>query len=251
MKISELLEARTPKSQEPATESPPEKPTPVTIAVTDRFVRDFSDFSTMPKFVEDFETFIKSKFANPQAAWGKKDTVWSSGKMVPKLKGWSHAHIIFGKAIVIYRVVNNKIFLAAITDHLSVEGEGPRIRNLGEYVDSIDLGLAYKPQDKERKTTTANPITLPDLEKKLGIAKDQEPSAEQLAQQALQKSVLALFYEMAAVPQDRALLMSLVKQGDTSVLFFFDVMNPPIPQDAVSLEDLKQLAKRALAAIPG
>ena len=248
MRIEELLEVRPANPQESA---PQATSGSVTIAVTDRFMRDFGNFASMPKFVEEFETFLNSKFANPKQEWGKKDNAWSKGKIVPKLKGWSHAHIIFGKAIVIYRVVANKIILAAVTDHLSVEGEGLRIRNLGEYLGSIDLGLDYNATEKKKKTTPANPVTLSDLEKKLNIDKDKAASAQQPAQQAVEKSVLGLFYEMAAVPQDRALLSGLVREGDTSVLFFFDMMDPPVKRDAVSMDNLKQLARKALAAIPG
>lgn len=242
MKISELLEQNPPEKTTP-------NPDPVSIGYTDRFVRDFKSFSKLPNFKEEFENFLDTKLANPQSTFGQKDAAFIATRR-KGLKNWWHAHIIYGKAIVTYRFVGNKLVLAAVTDHLSVEGDGPRIQSLETYLDSVNLGVEYKTPEKKKKTTPISTVAPDTFERTLGLDAEEDQSL-QLAQQAAKKSVLGLFYEMAAVPQDRALLLSLVKQGDTSVLFFFDVMSPPIPQDAVSMDDLKQLAKRALSAIPG
>ena len=242
MKISELLEQHTPEK----TDANPE---PVTIGYTDRFIRDFKSFSKLPNFKDEFENFLDAKLANPQATFGQKDAAFIATRR-KGLKNWWHAHIVYGKAIVTYRFVGTKLILAAVTDHLSVECDGPRIQSFENYLDSVDLGLDYKAQEKKKKTTSINTVAISSLEKTLGLDAEEDQSL-QLAQQAVKKSVLSLFYEMAAVSQDRALLDSLVKDDDTSVLFFFDVMSPPIPRDAVSMDDLKLLAKSALALIPG
>jgi len=242
MKICELLEQNTPEN----TEANPE---PVTIGYTDRFIRDFRSFSKLPNFKDEFEKFLDTKLADPQATFGQKDAAFIATRR-KGLKNWWHAHIIYGKAIVTYRFVGTKLILATVTDHLSVEGDGPRIQSLESYLDSVDLGVDYKTQEKKKKTTSINTVAPGSLEKTLGLDAEEDPSL-QLAQQAVKKSILDLFYEMAAVSQDRALLDSFVKDDDTSVLFFFDVMTPPIPRDAVSMADLKLLAKSALDLIPG
>lgn len=242
MKICELLEQNTPEN----TEATPE---PVTIGYTDRFIRDFRSFSKLPNFKDEFEKFLDTKLADPQATFGQKDAAFIATRR-KGLKNWWHAHIIYGKAIVTYRFVGTKLILATVTDHLSVEGDGPRIQSLESYLDSVDLGVDYKTQEKKKKTTSINTVAPGSLEKTLGLDAEEDPSL-QLAQQAVKKSILDLFYEMAAVSQDRALLDSFVKDDDTSVLFFFDVMTPPIPRDAVSMADLKLLAKSALDLIPG
>ena len=242
MKICELLEQNTPEN----TEANPE---PVTIGYTDRFIRDFRSFSKLPNFKDEFEKFLDTKLADPQATFGQKDAAFIATRR-KGLKNWWHAHIIYGKAIVTYRFVGTKLILATVTDHLSVEGDGPRIQSLESYLDSVDLGVDYKTQEKKKKTTSINTVAPGSLEKTLGLDAEEDPSL-QLAQQAVKKSILDLFYEMAAVSQDRALLDSFVKDDDTSVLFFFDVMTPPIPRDAVSMAALKLLAKSALDLIPG
>lgn len=242
MKICELLEQNTPEN----TEANPE---PVTIGYTDRFIRDFRSFSKLPNFKDEFEKFLDTKLADPQATFGQKDAAFIATRR-KGLKNWWHAHIIYGKAIVTYRFVGTKLILATVTDHLSVEGDGPRIQSLESYLDSVDLGVDYKTQEKKKKTTSINTVAPGSLEKTLGLDAEEDPSL-QLAQQAVKKSILDLFYEMAAVSQDRALLDSFVKDDDTSVLFFFDVMTPPIPRDTVSMADLKLLAKSALDLIPG
>jgi hypothetical protein len=69
----------------------------------------------------DLDNFLIDKaYYDPPPAHGKKDYVFSAS-YVPLLKGMSHAHMHFGKVVIIYEVTANHVRLYLAGDHKIVE----------------------------------------------------------------------------------------------------------------------------------
>jgi mRNA-degrading endonuclease YafQ of YafQ-DinJ toxin-antitoxin module len=200
-----------------------EQTAPFLIKATKRFKKDYQDFiKKWPEFEEIFTQFLKAKIADPRAPFGQKDKPFMDSKNLG-LRGWNHAHMIYGKVILTYKVQQNVITLAAVTDHLSVEGVGPRIRALGAYLNSVD-------------TSSVDPFQ--------GVSTSSQPES---TQSDLHKpTVMDLFYEMAAHESDRNILIQFVKGENDHVLEFLALLDPPITPAQVPLSQLKAWAGQVL-----
>jgi mRNA-degrading endonuclease YafQ of YafQ-DinJ toxin-antitoxin module len=188
---------------------------PVVIKATKRFKKDYQDFSRRwSSFDTVFEEFVRSKIANPREPFGQKDKAGTG-----PLRGWNHVHIIYGKAIVSYRIQGSTILLAAVTDHLSVEGTGIRLRALAEYLDSLDLSKfgSFDVSDDDQSTDHSHKAT-----------------------------VMELWYEMAAHPVDRQVLVQFVNGVNQDALEFLAVLDPPLAVKDVDKFTLRSWATQAL-----
>ena len=239
MLISELLEAvggslRTGTDQ------------PFTISVTNRFVRDFREFSrAFPPLAEEFLAFLAAKRENIDEPHGKKDSQWGGG-MIKGITGWWHCHLHFGKAVLIYKPVGRNLVLAAVVDHLSVEGTGRKIQALGEYLKKVDWDPSAKDITRKQRTTNISSVDDTQLLTQLGIATDTDQTSTDTAN--VTRAIKSLFYAMAVEPADRQVLADFASGKSQEVFFFFSVMEPPIPQDAVENSVLIKLAQSALSS---
>ena len=221
----------------------------VTVKITKRFAKDFKNFRTIPTMVQEFERFLDTKVANINASFGKKDGQWMGGT-VSKLNGWRHAHLFFGKAVIIYKAFGNTLILAAITDHLSIEGSGMRIRELGDYLDKIDFDPTISHAKMQDKSVTAQSVSPEELDTALDIdihSKLQQSAADV---KSVKLRTLQLFHQIAAEPADRPLLQDFVSGKSNELMIFLKFAEPPIADDALSAEQFKEIANQSLKDIP-
>lgn len=190
------------------------------ILATKRFKKDYQEFvRAFPTFKDTFAEFIKHKHVSPQEPFGKKDYPFK-GKL---FNGWEHAHIVFGKAMVIYKSSPEQILLAAVVDHLSVEGTGNRIQALAKYVK--DLGM----QDF------------------VSLMAHEEPEHDHMLNH--KPAVMDLFYHMAAHESDQDLLRDFAQGKNDHVLEFLGVAVPDVQVDHMDLKVLRTWAATALAHV--
>lgn len=72
----------------------------------------------------ELHSFLIDKcYYNPPAPSGKKDYLFSSAN-IADLKGIAHAHMHFGKVVIIYEVVSDQVRLYLAGDHKIVETGG-------------------------------------------------------------------------------------------------------------------------------
>jgi hypothetical protein len=111
------------------------RPVPRVIRIARRCRKEFEEFAAaFPDFERLFDDFLRTKaLSDPPPLFGKKDGPLGSNLKV--LSGYWHAHIVYGKALVIYRVDAAYLTLFRITDHLAVESG--RMAQLGLQVGSI------------------------------------------------------------------------------------------------------------------
>lgn len=235
MLISELLEAAGTDTD-----------LPLTISVTNRFVRDFREFSrAFPPLGQEFLSFLETKRENIDQPHGKKDSNLGSSR-IPGLSGWWHCHLHFGKAVLIYKPVGRNLVLAAVVDHLSVEGVGRKIQALGDYLKKVDWDPSAKDITRQSRTTAIRSVSDQQLASDLGVVQQQDqPTAKT---DNTSSRVKELFYAMAAEPADRQVLADFINGKSQEIFFFFSVMEPPIPEDIVDNTTLIKMAKSALAA---
>jgi hypothetical protein len=125
---------------------------PRVIRTSSRFAKEWRTFAdAFPDFARLFEEFLKAKVLyDPPARFGKKDAPFSPSS---PLKGFWHAHIIFGKALVHYTTDRDHLSLLRVTDHLSVETG--RIPQFAKSLTSMDAS-----EEWTEKPTTALPADI-------------------------------------------------------------------------------------------
>jgi mRNA-degrading endonuclease YafQ of YafQ-DinJ toxin-antitoxin module len=220
----------------------------VKIAVTKRFEKDFASFAkSFPKLRDEFELFLDTKLKNIDQSVGKKDTQWGGGA-VDGISGWWHAHLFFGKAIIIYKPVGKTLVLAAVTDHLSVEGTGAKIKALGEYLKKINLSDDPSPASFKKQPHAITKLEPSVLKSELGFADDAlevDPVAE------VKKQVKQFLYQMAANAIDREILRNFVdNKYPEELAIFLEFGDLPITYKAISHAEMMSLVKGVLADIP-
>jgi hypothetical protein len=77
--------------------------------------------------------YLDKIWFDPPLAYGKKDG--PVGTNLAKLKGMGHAHMHFGKLVIIYKVDGQTLRMYLASDHKTVEKGG--LTKLGELVDSL------------------------------------------------------------------------------------------------------------------
>lgn len=248
MRIREILEARGGAKLRTSSEDP------FSIAVTKRFVKDWREFArSFPEFVEDFNNFLNDKAANIDEPSGKKDTQWGGGQ-VDGLSGWWHAHMRYGKAVVIYRPVGRRLVLAAVTDHLSVEGVGHRIKALGEYLDTVSLKPDVPLKSPMKPITVADRSEFDQASDASVDANADKPASPADAEKRDRKEdqatskVTELLYSMAANSVDRVILDDYLTGSNNDLFFFMEVYD--IDPSVVQHDELILLINKALQDIP-
>ena len=238
MRWYELTEAVQSRLREP-------KEGAVTIATTKRFDKEFASFvRKFPDLVHEFDMFHTSKIADIDMPFGKKDTQWSGGS-VSGLTGWWHAHLLFGKIVIIYRPVGKKLVLASVTDHLSVEGTGLRIRSLGEYLSKVNLEDDPSRQSIKAKPNLATDVDASQLRQELGL--DQNASAARSQTTDAEKAVRDFMYQVASNPKDRAVLQNFVQGHEVEEFeIFLELGDLPPGYKKMPLSRLQQLGSDVL-----
>lgn len=223
MKLIDLLETQPRILDRKSSEEP------FVIAATRRFIRNYQDYKNHPVVKKEFKSFLDSKERDINLPFGKKDSAWvSDTNMVIGLKGWWHAHLFYGKAIVIYKPVGNRLILANITDHKSVEGEGNAIQRLGEYLQTVDQGLAGANTNANSTVTNLTDRDLVDM----GVKKPQEPGAPKVDLKELESFI----YTAATNDQDRQLMIAY-RNGENDEFREFLELVPgavTLPRDQVN-----------------
>lgn len=146
------------------------------VFATENFIRDLKEFEkAYPSLSATFRDFVKQKVTSNDL-FGRKD-----GPSLGPLKGFNHAHLIFGKAIIFYRITPEGLFLAHIDDHAAIDGHNERGRNLGRQLQgltSADYRLLNLPQLEERTMTAKEKTAVDEL---LWSMADDRPALERIA----------------------------------------------------------------------
>lgn len=240
MRWKEIQEAVQSRLREPAEGD-------VKIAVTKRFERNFATFSkSFPKMREEFDSFLDHKLKNLDQSVGKKDTQWGGGD-VDGITGWWHAHLFFGKSIVIYKPVGKTLVLAAVTDHQSVEGRGAKIKALGKYLKKINLSSDPSPESLQKQPHTITKVSPSSLKRDLESSDwDVSNSLSSLKQQVKQ-----FLYQMAANSVDREILTNFVANQDPEELnIFLELADLAGDYNELTVNELLALTESVLADIP-
>ncbi len=99
---------------------------------TQRFMRDLR--SASPSNQKAAKEFIEYKTRHGfMVPWGKKDTAFASN---PELKSWWHAHLTFGREVLVYKPEHNRLLLACIIDHQDVDKS--KANRLGRFISGLD-----------------------------------------------------------------------------------------------------------------
>lgn len=239
MRWIEILEALKPIAKSSS---------PITILVAPRFFKDFQDFSKrFPPLADEFVNFLEAKLANPLTAAFKKDTQWHSiSGSIPGLARWWHAHLHFGQAMVIYKATESTLCFATIVDHRSTEGFGHRIRKLAQYLDTIEVDPNAPKHIKVNQPVKPESMTPTELLSRLDINSSQVHSGSEKDQNAIKARIKDLFWEMVGVPADKKVMTDFLRGINKELLVFFDFPSPPIPTNAVSDGDIKDIIKDVL-----
>ena len=88
-------------------------------------------FAGVDDELKDF--YLDKIWFDPPLPYGKKDG--PLGSNIPKLKGVGHAHMHFGKLVIIYKVDGSTLRMYLASDHRIVEKGG--LTKLGEIVDNL------------------------------------------------------------------------------------------------------------------
>ena len=102
-----------------------ERLTPRTIRASDKFLTAWPRFQhSFPDLKKNFDEFLRAKTCwDPPRVSGKHDSPLGTN-MGAAMKGIMHSHMVFGKAILIYKVDGDYLTLYLITDHFGVEKGG-------------------------------------------------------------------------------------------------------------------------------
>lgn len=216
---------------------------PFVIAATRRFIRNYQDYKNHPVVKKEFKSFLDSKENNINLPFGKKDGAWvMDPSSVRGLKGWWHAHLLFGRAIVIYKPVGNRLILADITDHKSVEGFGKAIWRLGEYLQTVDQGLDGGQATQNSAVTNLTDTDLVDM----GVKNPQEPSAP--SPEVDFDPLISFIYTAATNAQDRQLMIAYLNGENDEFGEFLEL----VPEAGTFTKDqVNEIIKSALRDIPG
>jgi len=217
----------------------------VTLATTKRFDKEFASFvRKFPNLVYEFDEFLTSKIADIDKPFGKKDTQWSGGA-VAGLTGWWHAHLLFGQIMIIYRPVGKKLVLASVTDHLSVEGKGLRIRSLGEYLSKVNLEDDPSLKSIKAKPNLTTDIDTNTLRQEIGLGNNVSQAKSQSMD--VEKAVRDFMYQVASNPTDRAVLQNFVQGRDVEEFeIFLELGELPPSYKKMPMLQLQQLGAEVL-----
>jgi hypothetical protein len=98
--------------------------------------------------LKDF--YLDKIWFDPPLPYGKKDG--PLGSNLPKLKGMGHAHMHFGKVVIIYKLDGQTLRMYFASDHKIVEKGG--LTKLGELVDNLHDKPWMPIQAPEREVTS-------------------------------------------------------------------------------------------------
>lgn len=146
------------------------------VFATERFIDDLKEFEkAYPSLSETFIDFVKQKTTSNDL-FGRKD-----GPSLGPLKGFNHAHLVFGKVIMFYRLSEKGLYLAHVDDHAAIDGHNERGRNLGRQLQgltSADYRLLTLPQLQELTLTSDERAKIKDF---LWSLVDDRPALERIA----------------------------------------------------------------------
>lgn len=89
--------------------------------------------SASPSNRKAAKEFIEYKDRHgPMTPWGKKDTAFASNV---DLKNWWHAHLTFGREVLVYKPNGNRLMLACIIDHQDMDKSNAH--RLGRFITGL------------------------------------------------------------------------------------------------------------------
>ena len=148
MKISELLAEGTFSHQL--------RETPRTIRVSSSWHKTWQKsalgFDGVEQELEQF--YLDKCWFNPPLPYGKKDYPFSGN--LKDLKGMDHAHMHFGKVVVIYNVDQQHVNMYVAGDHKIVESGG--LATLGKQVQNLKKGTWSEEPAPARKVTPVDNV---------------------------------------------------------------------------------------------
>lgn len=168
------------------------------LVATRRFIKNASSyFRSYSGVAKAFRDFIEFKNQNPKAQFSVKDTMFTGNDV---LKNVMHCHLIHGKVIVVYRIIDGTMWLYDMVEHTAVENKAAR--NLGMFIQSLNRSdfAPYEPPQKMRGQ----------------VGEPRELEVRVVLEPEQMQELDGLFYEM--VSQDRDVIDSAIA-GD-----FRDIM---------------------------
>ena len=128
--------------------------TPRVVRLSNRFLSAWPKFAkSYPDLEKHFTAFLRAKALwDPPRESGKHDKVL--GTNIRYMSGIMHSHMIFGQAILIYKVDANNVTVYAITDHHAVEQNGlpataTMIRDLDRLAQWNEMPVPDEPVDSD------------------------------------------------------------------------------------------------------
>jgi addiction module RelE/StbE family toxin len=102
------------------------------VLATKEFAKDYErEFKSDKSIRSEIKDFIRHILSSSEL-FGSKDE-----PLKGKLKGYYKWHLRHGRLVVIYKLQNNNLILAALDDHKVIDGGGAREANLSKRLDNI------------------------------------------------------------------------------------------------------------------
>jgi mRNA-degrading endonuclease YafQ of YafQ-DinJ toxin-antitoxin module len=88
------------------------------VKYTKAFEKELKDFRSNPQVLKNLISFKQDR-SNDTKPWGKKDE-----RMHGPMANFYHAHLVYGKAILIYKMDSKVLYLLALHDHKAIDRIG-------------------------------------------------------------------------------------------------------------------------------
>lgn len=209
------------------------------IVATRRFIKNASSYFRSFSGVEKaFREFVEFKNHSPKEQFGIKDIPMTGNDL---LKNIMHCHLVHGKVIVLYRIIDGVLWLYDIVEHSAFDTK-TSARNLGAFIQSLNAGDFQPfepPAPKKMRVQVGEPW---ELEARVALPPEQMQELD------------ALFYEM--VGQDRDIIDAAIRGEFRDIMEFMTLVVPEKPSTLLQVyggpegfkEHLRQILKQVGAS---
>lgn len=110
------------------------------------FEKELKDYRKTPEVAKQLAELIAFRRdpRNDLRAWSKKDEM-----MRGPLARYRHAHLVYGRTVVIYRIEGDVLYLIALTDHKPIDVAGSR--RASGFADTVQSTMDRIREDVERR----------------------------------------------------------------------------------------------------
>ena len=211
----------------------------VQLQATDRFQKEAKEFArAYPNFKSNLEKFLTAKIQTPRAPINKRDNPGGFSK-----DNWGTAHIIFGKAIIWYKIIGDTLILASVSDHKPLDAIGTTVASsLKNFLSTVDLNKTKTIDINFLDKKSAAPDTISSKSNEV------EPSQKY----DVKEFWIYNFKKMAERFGDRQIIENLANgfktpQDKSDYMIFLDVLGMNYTQ--VPFSEQQALAQQALEQV--